>query len=67
MNHTLLYMYKLSTNCTECFQRNFDKLQDLRVLADNQKIDAFIRFLSFLEIRVRKMFFLVMFSFHVYL
>lgn len=57
MNHTLLYMYKLSTNCTQCFQRNFDKLQDLRVLADNQKIDAFIRFLAFLEIRVRKMFF----------
>lgn len=40
MNHTLIYKYKLSANCTECFERNFDKLQDLLAFADNQMIDA---------------------------
>ena len=48
---TRLYtdIYNLSTNCKECFERNFDKLQDLRVFARSMKIDAFIRFLAFLK------------------
>jgi len=44
MNHTFIYKYKLAANFTECFERNFDKLQYLLAFADSQKIEALNRF-----------------------